>query len=186
MEIKPTDRQIRLPVVDLIGASRWLAEMKPGDHEVRATIPVKRAWLANRELVLEMDSPTIGVEIKRKYKKRSTDANAYCWVLIGKLADKLGTDKDIVYLIMLERYGQGGIVKIKNKDAAAFKAMTKYYREHETLTEENATYYRFWVGSSRYSTKEMSIFIDGIISECKEQGIDTMTPAEIERLKTEW
>ena len=32
----------------------------------------------------------------------------------------------------------------------------------------------------------MSILIDGVVDECKAQGIDTMTPAEIEELKQRW
>lgn len=186
MEIELKNRQIRLPVRDLIAASQWLQQMKEGDHEAKTTLYIKKAWLADRELVLEINSPTLDVEIKRKYKKRSTDANAYAWHLIGELADKVGADKELIYIVMLERYGQGGVVKIRDKDAAAFKKTVKYWREHEKLTDENAAYYRFWVGSSQYNTKEMSIFIDGIISECREQGIETMTRAELERLKSEW
>ena len=186
MEIELKNRQIRLPVRDLIAASQWLQQMKEGDHEAKTTLYIKKAWLADRELVLEINSPNVDVEIKRKYKKRSTDANAYAWHLIGELADRLRVDKQVVYLIMLERYGQGGVVKIKNKDAAAFKRQMKYWREHERLTDENASYYRFWVGSSNYDTREMSVFIDGIVEECKEQGIETMTPRELERLKTAW
>ena len=41
-------------------------------------------------------------------------------------------------------------------------------------------------GSSDYDTAEMSQFIDGIISECKDQGIQTMTPNEIEEMKQKW
>ena len=41
-------------------------------------------------------------------------------------------------------------------------------------------------GSSEYDTGEMSRFIDGVISECKELGIQTMTPDEIEELKQKW
>jgi hypothetical protein len=41
-------------------------------------------------------------------------------------------------------------------------------------------------GSSEFDTKEMSIFIDGIVSEAKELGIETMTPNEIARLNGLW
>lgn len=41
-------------------------------------------------------------------------------------------------------------------------------------------------GTSEYDTKEMSVFIDGVVSEAKELGIQTETPEEIERLKALW
>ena len=47
-------------------------------------------------------------------------------------------------------------------------------------------HYRLIKGSSQYDTKEMSLFIDGIVSECKEQGIETMTPSELDQLKQSW
>jgi hypothetical protein len=47
-------------------------------------------------------------------------------------------------------------------------------------------HYKIWKGSHNFDTREMAIFVDGIISECKEQGIPTETPEEIERLKLIW
>ena len=41
-------------------------------------------------------------------------------------------------------------------------------------------------GTSVYNTEEMSRIIDEVVHECKEQGIETATPEEIERLKQQW
>jgi hypothetical protein len=41
-------------------------------------------------------------------------------------------------------------------------------------------------GSSEFDTKEMSIFIDGIVSEAKELGIQTDTPDQIAKMKALW
>ena len=41
-------------------------------------------------------------------------------------------------------------------------------------------------GSSEYDTAEMSHFIDRIVEEAKELGIETATPDELERMKQEW
>jgi hypothetical protein len=38
-------------------------------------------------------------------------------------------------------------------------------------------------GSSDYDSREMSILIDGTISDCQDVGIETMTPDELLRLK---
>ena len=43
-----------------------------------------------------------------------------------------------------------------------------------------------FVGSSSYDTREMSILIDGVVSEAEGLGIITMTPGEIQRLKDNW
>ena len=49
--------------------------------------------------------------------------------------------------------------------------------------EEGAYWYRLYRGTHTYDSKEMAMLIDGTIEECKEQGIETMTPNELERLK---
>lgn len=43
-----------------------------------------------------------------------------------------------------------------------------------------------YYGSSTFDTKEMSVLLDGVISECHELGISTTTPDEITRMKQEW
>jgi hypothetical protein len=108
-----------------------------------------------------------------------------------KIADELTKSgatvtKDDVYLDMLKRYGQGGVVKIKDVDAEKWKRAWKYTEPHEKLTQENAQYWRFFVGSSEYSTDEMSVFISGIIEDAKELGIETLPPEELERMMTQW
>lgn len=37
-------------------------------------------------------------------------------------------------------------------------------------------------GSHTYDTKEMSVLINGLVEECKEQGIETLTPDELRRM----
>lgn len=185
MEVK-TGKYLRLPITDMPNAVILANSLKGGEYDCSCSLKIKQAWIEDRCLVIEIDKDIINIQLKRKYPKRSLDANAYAWHLIGELANVLNCDKEVVYLVMLRRYGQGGVVKIKDKDAPLFKKQIKYWQEHEKLTDENASYYRFWVGSSNYNTKEMSIFIDGLVSECKEQGIETMTPAEVESMMKEW
>lgn len=45
---------------------------------------------------------------------------------------------------------------------------------------------RAYYGSSQYNTKQMSRLIDEIVSDCKEHGIETLTPNELARMKEEW
>ena len=125
--------------------------------------------------------------LEKEKQKRSLDSNAYAWELIGKIADVLGSDKDSIYLEMLKSYGQTGVVKIKNADVDHFCRTYKYHAPHESLPpEQEAQYFRFWVGSSQYNQQEMNIFINGLVDECKALDIETMTPEELARLNTRW
>ncbi len=43
-----------------------------------------------------------------------------------------------------------------------------------------------YYGSSTFDSKEMSVFIDGIVSECKDLGIEILPPAQLEIMNKEW
>ena len=55
-----------------------------------------------------------------------------------------------------------------------------------TVDGQTGVQIQAYYGSSTYNTAEMARFIDGIVSEARWLGIETMTPAEIERMKTAW
>ena len=130
---------------------------------------------------------TLDIDIDKHREKRSLDSNSYCWVLIGKIADSVGASKDEIYLAMLKKYGQTFVCKIPNNHVDRFKRSEKYWEEHESLdAEEKAQYFRVWVGSSNYNTEEMSIFINGIVSEAKELDIDVRTPDQIAEMMSLW
>lgn len=126
------------------------------------------------------------IEIKKHREKRSLDANAYLWVLIGKIADVLRKPKDEVYLDELKRHGQGCMVKVRAKNAETFAKSYKYIEPHEDVRQDGFQYFHIWVGSSDYNTEEMSILIDGVISDAKDLGIDTATPRELAMMKEAW
>ena len=125
-------------------------------------------------------------EIKEYHKKRSLNANAYAWALIGKIADVLRSSKDEIYLEMLKKYGQSEIVSILSDINVT--GYFKYFEEIATvkLQGKNFTHYKVFKGTSEYNTAEMAVFIDGVISEADELGIDTLPPNEIEKIKSLW
>ena len=125
-------------------------------------------------------------EIKEHKEKRSLTANAYAWTLIGKIADALRTSKEETYLTMLKRYGQSEMVSvISSIDVSGY---FKYYEPIATamLQGKEFTHYKIFKGSSEYDSREMAVLIDGIVSEAKELDIETLPPAEVERLKEMW
>lgn len=130
-------------------------------------------------------------EIKEHKEKRSLNANSYCWVLIGKIAEVLGNTKEEVYREYIKHKGIYRIVTIDSKAAPTFiklwndKGLGWICETSETKIAgliDVVAYY----GTSSYNTKQMAGFIDYIVQEAKELGIETLTPNEIERLKTTW
>ena len=137
-------------------------------------------------LVDDMKDRMLSVEIKPYRKPRSLNANAYAWKLIGEIADILRAGKDEIYLRLLKRYGQSELISVLSH--VPIGNYLKYYEEagKSTLNGKEFTHYRVFKGSSEYDTREMSIFIDGIVSEARELGIQTETPDQIAEMKSLW
>lgn len=142
------------------------------------------AWLSS--LISSLSDKEYVVQVKEYHKKRSLDANAYCWHLINELGNVLRLKKEEVYIQMLKSYGQSEIISVRSD--VDINGYVKYYDEigKGFVGDKEFTHYRAYKGSSEFDTREMSILLDGIIQECKEQGIETMTPREIEELKAAW
>lgn len=125
-----------------------------------------------------------------KYKeKRSLDANAYAWALMTKIADAVSSSKDEIYEEMLQKYGycyeddNGFIVGTfpVRVDVNKIDGHWKFFKGNGKFNS-----YLMIKGSSEYDTAEMAHFIDRIVDEAKELGIETATPEEIERMKATW
>lgn len=121
-------------------------------------------------------------EIKEHKEKRSLSQNAYAWKLITELGNVLRKSKEEVYMQMLKDYGQSTIILVAGEINVI--GYLKYYEKVKELKKNNRTFieYKVYKGSSEFDSKEMSIFIDGIIQECQNVGIETMTPDEVARL----
>ena len=140
--------------------------------------------------VTKLRDEPLDVEIKKHRERRSLTSNAYAWVLITKIAQSMQPplNKNDVYVEMLKRYGQGDIVTIqKERLDNVLRAFDYYeYKGEGTTNGKEFRHYMVYVGSSQYDSKEMSVFIDGIVNEAKELGIETMTPDELRKMVGEW
>ena len=58
----------------------------------------------------------VDIEIKRHRQKRSLDANAYCWALIGEIAAKMDLPKNEVYRKAIMENGVYRVVPIPDED----------------------------------------------------------------------
>lgn len=122
-----------------------------------------------------------------KYReKRSLNANNYAWKIITEIGNMTRQSKEDVYLLMLKRYGQSEMISVMAH--VPIVEYVKYCEEagESTLNGKLFKHYRVYKGSSEFDTKEMSIFIDGIVCEAKDMGIETATPNEIARMKDLW
>ena len=132
------------------------------------------------------DKDKLSIEIKPYRQHRSLNANAYAWLLIGQIADVVRAGKDEIYIKLLKRYGQSELISVLSH--VPIGNYIKYYEEagESKLNGKDFTHYRVYKGSSEFDTREMSIFIDGVVSEAKELGIQTETPNQLAEMKARW
>ena len=121
-------------------------------------------------------------EIKEYKKKRTLDQNSYYWVLLGKLSQKLRIPQEELHFELIKR--SCPFTEILVPDEADLRAI-EYYEERGKITKNNKLFkiIRVYVGSSKLNTTEMGILLDNLIEECKLQGIETMTPQELAKLR---
>jgi hypothetical protein len=174
--------------IELTFTKGKIARQFSGDYEVTLIVPKQEE--SNMEQLNELlnDEKLKECKITHKKKKRSLDANAYAWKLITEIANVLRASKDEIYVNMLKKYGQSSVVSVIDEAVPIFLKSIKYWEEfgHGITNGKNFTHVKVFVGSSDYDTKEMAILIDGIVSECKELKISTLTPAELEVMKGAW
>lgn len=135
------------------------------------------------------------LKIEKVKRKRSIDANNYSWMLTDKLSEKLliagvKISKDEMHSEMIFRYGQP---MLDENEAPVIISVLKgikvtdfyqYAKEigSGTVNGKEFSHYKIYRPSHTYNSREFSIFLSGIIEECKEQGIPTETPEEINRI----
>lgn len=129
---------------------------------------------------------TFELNIKPYRAKRSLNANAYLWALVGKIADLIREDKNAVYKFMLERYGQYEVIEMRSDINP--RRWFKYIEPLGKVQHDGMSYnqFRAWRGSSEYDTREMAILLDGVINEATNLGIATITDEELNRMKGSW
>ena len=175
----------------------WLNEQDIVTIQVRLELPYTFDNLESLDWLKDKD---IRVELKQWREPRSKTANAYFYVLVGKLADALRVSKPYIHNLMLRKYGQ--IERIDGKPVWVIlpetDEITKKVDEDETLhvrptdevrTGKDGKLYRTYLllkGSHSLNSREMSILLDGIISDCHEQNVSTLTPEEIRIMKEKW
>lgn len=162
-------------------------------------IDIAKDWKSGKfRLTFELDSflPNmvdairdccLRLSVKRWKEKRSLDANAYMWALLGKMAQVLHTSAEELYEEMLQRYGvldmhDDGHIAITVKSGVDMSRIDGHWKLYKRSKDGKWNSYLRIKGTSEYDTTEMSGFIGQIIDEAQELGIDTATPDELERM----
>jgi hypothetical protein len=149
------------------------------------------AWLSSLISSLD-DNKTYAVEVKQHKKQRSLDANAYCWVLIDKLSEKLNVSKTEIYRQAIKEIGGNSETvcvptKAVNKVCEGWKHNGIGWQTETFKSKiDGCTNVILYYGSSSYNTNQMSMLIDNIVQDCKALDIETLTPKELQVLKDGW
>jgi hypothetical protein len=159
---------------------------------INSTIPLPEYIKTSiNTLISSVCDKKVMVDIKLYRKKRSLDANAYLWVLLDKLARVLNTTKEELYQKAIKEKGVFTYIVVKPKMVERVKEGWRVCEVMGAVAvggngKDKGIQIRCYLGSSTYNTKEMSELIDYVVEECKEQGIETITPNELEEMKQKW
>lgn len=133
------------------------------------------------------------VIIDTEKRRRSNDANAYYWQLVGKLSEKLNIPPTDIYRHhIMDIGGNYEIVPIRDDAVDAWtnawqsKGMGWLCVIVGDSKIDGFTNIACFFGSSTYDTRQMSRLINLCVQDCKDQGIETMSPAELESLMVEY
>lgn len=152
------------------------------------------------QMVDELHNEKLSIRIKKKSKNRSLDANAYYWLLVGRLAKKMSISNNYCHNLMLRRYGvleeiDGQVVYwvIPDTEEATKKAdesETFHIKPTSNVREGNdGIMYRTYLlmkGSHEYTKEEFSHLLNNVVDECKQVGIQTMMQEDIDSLLSHW
>lgn len=187
-----------------------MLEMKGSLHDV------KRGWRDNETYITlkvddtprnldNLENKNLRITLAQWKNKRSMTANAYYWVLISEIAKALTkegkpTSQPFVHNWMMCDYGQPEIIDGKilyvaiPETAEAQKNVLESTLYHLKPTAyvymdrsgDIVRDYMVMKNSRSYDTQEFSQLISGAIEEAKGIGLETIPPAELERMMRDY
>ena len=136
-------------------------------------------------LIDTLKGKTIEITAKLFRPKRSLTANAYFHVLCDKLAARLRISNDACKRMMVRAYGSPAEVNGSPVTITLPKGSKPedFYPYCEWVYgDEDGDTYQLLKQTHTLNSSEFARLIDGLVDECKEQGIETLPPAELARL----
>jgi len=121
-------------------------------------------------------------EIREHKEKRTLKQNDYYHTLKNKLSKKTGIPPEEIHREMI--FKSCPFEEHLVPEESDLRAL-EYY-EIRSRIERNGKLFkavRVYVGSSKLDTVEMGILLDNMIEECQLQGIQTITPEELAKMR---
>lgn len=148
------------------------------------TLEINEVYKIKEQFDNIKDVELLDIDIEKHKRKRSLSSNAYCWVLLQKIAEKVNSTKEEIYLQMIKRYGQFNYLVVKEQVIPKIKTQFPVVKELGKINvgKGEGVQVQVYFGSSTYNQAEMNFFLNGIVSEAKELGIETLTPQELETM----
>ena len=131
-------------------------------------------------------------ELTKVKRKRSLDANAYSWLLIGKIAAAVGVPDIEIYRNAVAQIG--GTAEIVCCTRKAADSLKRHWlsghlgRDAQEMPSKvpGCVNVRLAYGSSDFDKAEMTKLIDNLIQDCKSLGIEYKPQWEIDSLLEAW
>lgn len=130
-------------------------------------------------------------ELVKARKKRSLDANAYCWALCTEIANAVGLTKEEVYRRAISEGGEYTQLVLRPDAVEAFRRVWQsrgvgwVVEIVDDTTGGNKLVFAYY-GSSAYDSRQMSALIDRLVQDAKALEIETLSEREISLLKENW
>ena len=144
----------------------------------------------------ELNGLKVDLEVNKWHKKRSLDCNAYMWVLIQKIAERISNPemtvtKEEIYRQAIREVGAYTIVPIKDD---AVEEWTRIWQSNgigwlcdtQPSKLEGFTNVMCYHGSSTYNQAEMNRLVNIVIENCRNLDILTKPQSEIDSLLRSW
>ena len=144
-------------------------------------------------LVRRRSGKLMDLNVKQHRNKRSLDANAYAWVLLGKLAEAMRITPVEVYRKAIRNVGGNyEILPVKEEASEHFKRIWQAKGlgwPVDDMGRSKIPGYRnlrCYYGSSTYDTRQMGQLIDNLVQDCRNLEIETLPPEKLSLLVEEW
>lgn len=137
----------------------------------------------------------VDIEVKRYVRKRSLDANAFCWALCSDIGKALRPplSKEDVYKKAIRDVGEYMPFPVKAEAVERFKELWNSKGVGwfaEDMGDSKLPKYKLvfvYFGSSSYDAKQMGTLIDYLVDDAEQMGIQIpLGKKDIERLKNDW
>ena len=164
---------------------------------------ITEARISGHDLILTLENPLDAAkmcfrfqagdyELIRAGKKRSLDANAYCWALINRISERIHEPPVEVYRRYIRDIGTKVViscVRLEDLDEEVRTFTQGHIGRMVDIGESRipgCVVVHKKYGSSDYTVEQMSALIDAIVQDCMALDIETKSQEEIEKLLIQW